>query len=82
MTRISERYFDLNSTDERSVKENWKFLHEQHLRLMEETVPKKTLSTISHLPCYFKTTTQEKTINITMMLRNTSIKKIGMNTKG
>ena len=48
--RISERYFDLNSTDERSVEENWKFLHEQYLQLIEEHVPKKTLSTKSHLP--------------------------------
>ena len=42
--RISERYFDLNSTDERSVEENWKFLHEQYLQLIDEHVPKKTLS--------------------------------------
>ena len=48
--RINEKYFDLNSIDERSVEENWKFLHEQYLQLIEEHVPKKTLSTKSHLP--------------------------------
>ena len=47
--RISERYFVLNSIDERSVEENCKFLHEQYLQLTEEHVPKKTLSTKSHL---------------------------------
>ena len=30
--RISKRYLNLNSTDERSVEENWKFLHEQYLQ--------------------------------------------------
>ena len=50
MARNSGRYFDLNFIDERSVEENWKFLHEQYLQLIEKHVPKKTLSTKSHLP--------------------------------
>ena len=32
------------------MEENWKFLHEQYLQLIEKHVPKKTLSTKSHLP--------------------------------
>ena len=32
------------------MEENWKFLHEQYLQLIEEHVPKKTLSTKPHLP--------------------------------
>ena len=44
MARISDRYFDLNSNGVRSVEENWKFFHEQYLQLIEEHVPKKTLS--------------------------------------
>ena len=50
MARVSVRYFDLNSIGERSVEENWNFFHEQYLQLIEEYVPKKTLSTKSHLP--------------------------------
>ena len=50
MARVSDRYFDLNSTGKRSVEENWNFFHEQYLQLIEEYVPKKTLSTKSHLP--------------------------------
>ena len=50
MARVSDRYFNLNSTGVRSVEENWKFFHEQYLQLIEEHVPKKTLSTKVHLP--------------------------------
>ena len=48
--RISNRYFNLNCINERSVEENWKFFHKQYLQLIEEHVLKKTLSTKSHLP--------------------------------
>ena len=50
MARVSDRYFDLNSTGKISVEENWNFFHEQYLQLIEEYVPKKMLSTKSHLP--------------------------------
>ena len=49
MARISEGYFDLNSTGEKSVEEIGRFLHEQYLQLIERHIPKKTLSTKSHL---------------------------------
>ena len=50
MCSINERYFDLNSTNERSVEDNWTFFHDHYLQLIEEHVPKKSLSTKSHLP--------------------------------
>ena len=32
IARVSDRYFDLNSTGERSMEENWSFFHEQYLQ--------------------------------------------------
>jgi len=46
----SDMYFDLNSTSSRSVEENWAFIHQQYLHLVQKYVPSKTLSTKYHLP--------------------------------
>ena len=83
MAGVSDRYFDLNFIGERSMEENWKFFHKQYLQLIEEHVPKKTLSTKSYLPWMSTTLKQllKKQRIYIIVLRNTSVRKIGMNTK-
>ena len=50
MLGICERYFELNSTSHRNVDENWEYVYEQCSQLVQELVPKKTISSKFHLP--------------------------------
>ena len=50
MFHISEVYFELNSNSARSVEENWNYFHSHCLKIIENHVPTKLLSTRSHLP--------------------------------
>jgi len=46
---VCERYFDLNSSPQRKVDENWKFICENCLQVVQELVPKKTIGSKFHL---------------------------------
>ena len=50
MLDIYERYFELNSTTQRSVNENWEYIYEKCSQLIQEMVPKKTIGSKFHLP--------------------------------
>ena len=50
MLDIYERYFELNSTTQRGVNENWEYIYEQCSQLIQEMVPKKTIGSKFHLP--------------------------------
>ena len=67
------------STDVRSVDENWTLFHKQYLWLIEDHVPKKTLSTKSYLPWMNITLKQllKKNNEHTIVLRNASIRRLG-----
>ena len=46
---ISEMYFSLNATCNRSVEENWQFIHQKFLELVNTHVPCKALRSGHHL---------------------------------
>ena len=50
MLGICERYFELNSYSHRNVDENWEYVYEQCSQLVQELVPKKTISSRLNLP--------------------------------
>ena len=48
--KVCERYFEINSATPRSVDENWEFIHEHYLQVIQELVPKKTIGSKFQLP--------------------------------
>jgi len=50
MLEVCERYFEINSATPRSVDENWEFIHEHYLKVIQELVPKKTIGSKFQLP--------------------------------
>jgi len=41
MLEVCERYFEINSATPRNVDENWEFIHEHYLQVIQELVPKQ-----------------------------------------